>query len=92
MAGAADHIFESRKTRRGFTRAQIFETEELTNYAAHAALVLRHELGDRDPANPPDPLPSRPEIPDWFGRLEKYKRRGQTAHVKRKAKRQKSRT
>jgi hypothetical protein len=89
--GTADQIFESRKTRRVFTKAQIFETEELTNYVAHAALVLRDELGDKDPAGAPGPLPPRPEIPGWFDKLQKYKR-GQTAHVKRKAKRQKSRT
>jgi hypothetical protein len=92
--GTADQIFESRKTRRVFTKAQIFATEELTNYAAHAALVLRDELGDKDPVGAPGPLPPRPEIPGWFGKLQKYKRRiragGQTAHVKRKAKRQKS--
>jgi hypothetical protein len=94
MPSEADQIFESRKTRRGFTKTQIFATEELTNYAAHAALVLRHELGDKDPANAPGPLPPRPEIPDWFGTLAKDKRRiragGQTAHVK--AKRLKSGT
>jgi hypothetical protein len=94
MPGEADQILESRKTRRGFTKTQIFATEELTNYAAHAALVLRHELGDKDPANAPGPLPRRPQIPDWFGKLHKDKRRiragGQTAPVK--AKRLKSRT
>jgi hypothetical protein len=94
--GTADQIFESRKTKRVFTKAQVFATEELTNYAAHAALVLRDELGDKDPANAPGPLPPRPEIPSWFDKLQKYKRRiragAQTAHVRRKAKRQKSRT
>jgi hypothetical protein len=82
--GTAYQIFESRKTLRTFTKAQILETEELTNYAAHAALVLRDELGDKDPAGAPGPLPSRPKTPPWFDKLKKYKRR--------KAKRQKSRT
>jgi hypothetical protein len=90
----ADPTFELRSRSRRFTKAQVFETEELTNYAAHAALVLRDELGDKDPVGAPGPLPPRPEIPGWFGKLQKYKRRiragGQTAHVKRKAKRQKS--
>jgi len=81
--GTAQQIFESRKSRRIFTKAQIFATEELTNYAAHAALVLRDELGDKDPAGAPGPLPPRPEIPDWFDELQKHKRR--------KAKREKSR-
>jgi hypothetical protein len=94
--GTADQIFESRKTRRVFTKAQIFATEEITNYAAHAALVLRDELGDKDPAGAPGPLPPRPSIPRWFEELKKYKRRiregEQVARVKRQAKRQKSRT
>jgi hypothetical protein len=47
--GTADQILESRKSRRVFTREQTFATEELTNYAAHAALVLRDER-DKDPA------------------------------------------
>jgi hypothetical protein len=55
--GTADQIFESRKTKRVFTKAQIFGTEEITNYAAHAVLVLRDELGDKDSANAPGPLP-----------------------------------
>ena len=46
-----DPIFESRSHSRGYTKAEVFETEELTNYTAHAAWVLRHELGDKDPAN-----------------------------------------
>jgi hypothetical protein len=96
MPGQADQIFESRKTRRGFSKTQILATEELTNYAAHAALVLRHELGDKDPTNAPGPLPPRPHIPPWFEQLQKYKRRiragGKTTQVNRKAKRQKART
>ncbi len=51
------------------TKAQVFETEELTNYAAHAALVLRHELGDKDPAGAPGPLPARPQIPVFLKKL-----------------------
>ena len=78
--GTAQQIFESRKTKRVFTKAQIFATEELTNYAAHAALVLRDKLGEKDPAGAPGPLPARPQIPSWFA-----------TGVKRQAKRQKSR-
>jgi hypothetical protein len=73
--GTAYQIFESRKTLRKFTKAQILETEELTNYTAHAALVLRDELGDKDPAGAPGPLPARPKIPAWFDKLKKRKRK-----------------
>jgi hypothetical protein len=62
-------IFELRSRSRGYTKAQVFETEELTNYAAHAALVLRHELGDKDPAGAPGPLPARPQIPVFLKKL-----------------------
>jgi hypothetical protein len=65
----ADQIFESRRTTRRYTKAQIFETEELTNYAAHAALVLRDELGEKDPLGAPGPLPNRPEIPGFLRKL-----------------------
>jgi hypothetical protein len=50
--------FIMRSKGRTFTKEQIFETEELTNYAGILALTLRHELGERDPLyNPPDPCP-----------------------------------
>src|SRR5262249_24137111 len=85
--GTAQQIFESRESRRAFTKAQILATEELTNYAAYAALVLRDKLGEKEPAGAPRPLPRRPSIPDWFEKLEKYKRGiqtgGQIARVKR---------
>jgi hypothetical protein len=87
--GAASQIFESRKAKRAFTKAQIFATEELTNYAAHAALVLRYSLSDKDRAGAPGPLPQRPQIPAWFGNLERYKRSVRV--VKRQVTRQKSR-
>ena len=91
--GTAQQIFESRKTKRVFTKAQIFTTEELTNYAAHAALVLRDKLGEKDPAGAPGPLPARPQIPSWFATRNKRGIRagGPIARVKRQAKRQKSR-
>ena len=59
--------FIMRSNDRTFTKEQIFESEELTNYAGILALTLRHELGEQDPAyNPPDPLPSRPVVPDFL--------------------------
>jgi hypothetical protein len=65
----ADQAFELRSRRRFFTKAEIFATEELTNYTAHAALVLREELGAKDSAGAPDPLPSRPPIPEFLQKL-----------------------
>jgi hypothetical protein len=64
-----DPIFELRSHSLGYTKAEVFETEELTNYTAHAAWVLRHELGDKDPANAPSPLPGRPPIPGFLRKL-----------------------
>jgi hypothetical protein len=59
-------IFELRSHGRQLTKEEVFETEELTNYAAQAAWVLRHELGDKDPNRAPDALPTRPPIPDFL--------------------------
>ena len=67
--GTDDLKFELRSRSRGFTKAEVFETEELTNYAAHAAWVLRHELGDIDPVSTPGPLPGRPPIPGFLQKL-----------------------
>ena len=58
--------FHLRNKERDFTKEEIFETEELTNYAAHAALVLRHALGDKDPEGAPGALPDRPPIPAFL--------------------------
>ena len=55
------------KKDRAFTKQQIFDAEELTNYVSILALTLRHELGERDPAyDPPDPLPDRPPVPEFL--------------------------
>ena len=48
---------------RVYRLAQIFDTEALTNYAAHLSLVFRYALGEKDPAGAPGPLPGRPQIP-----------------------------
>ena len=63
MSQGDDVFFDHRSKRRKFTRQDVLETEELTNYAAHAALLLRHDLGDKDPDYKPGPLPQRPLIP-----------------------------
>ena len=55
------------KKDRAFTKEEIFECEELTNYAGILALTLRHELNEPDPAfDPPDPFPARPSIPEFL--------------------------
>jgi hypothetical protein len=69
MDGKTDQLFESRSKQRSLTKTQIFETEELTNYAGHAALLLRNELGDKDPIGAPPPLPARPSIPQFLRSL-----------------------
>jgi hypothetical protein len=71
----ADPVFELRSHRRLFTKAEVFECEELTNYVAHAALILRHELGDKDPAGAPSQLPDAPPIPICLQKLIKRPRR-----------------
>jgi hypothetical protein len=68
LIGQEDFIVRSKQ--RMLTKEQIFEAEELTNYAAVLALTLRHELGEPDADYaPPEPLPARPSIP---GFLETY--------------------
>jgi hypothetical protein len=55
------------KGRRSFTKEQIFETEELTNYVGILVLTLRNELGEPDPLySPPATLPDRPPIPEFL--------------------------
>jgi hypothetical protein len=63
MSLAGDVTFDHRSKGREFKRQEVLDTEEVTNYAAHAALILRHELGDKDPEGRPGPLPPRPAIP-----------------------------
>jgi hypothetical protein len=61
-----DFVLRSKKNR-AFTKEEIFESEELTNYADILALTLRHELGEPGPAyGPPNPLPNSPSIPDFL--------------------------
>jgi hypothetical protein len=60
------HALHLRSHGRTYTKEEIFECEELTNYAACAALRLRFELGDEDPHGEPDPLPERPPIPTFL--------------------------
>jgi hypothetical protein len=59
-----DARLELRSKGRSLAKAQVFDSVELTNYAAHAAIIMRHELGEKDPAFTPPPLPARPSIPE----------------------------
>jgi hypothetical protein len=55
---SAQH-FHLRSKSRTYTKEQIFEAEELTNYAGHAVLHLRYALrkDDYDLGEIPAPLP-----------------------------------
>jgi hypothetical protein len=64
--GKDDQVFESRSKGTAYKKEQIFETEELTNYAAQAALVFRYALGEKDPQGAPDALPGRPALPGFL--------------------------
>jgi len=63
-AAGKHSTFHLRSKGKSMTKEEVFQCEELTNYAAHAALLFRHELGDKDPAGAPGPLPARPSIPE----------------------------
>jgi hypothetical protein len=61
--GAGEQMFHLRSKERSIAKKEAFEAEELTNFAAHAALSLRHALGFKDVAGSRHALPGRPEIP-----------------------------
>jgi hypothetical protein len=62
--------FELRsKKKRSYSKDEIFSVEELTNYAALAVLILRHELGEIDPEYDPPSLPQRPQVPKFLQSL-----------------------
>jgi hypothetical protein len=62
-----DHEFRLHSKQRMLTKAEVFSTEELTNYAAHVTLALRWALGfGSDPSGHSYTLPKRPEIPEFL--------------------------
>ena len=71
MWSDGEQHFHLRSKLRTYSKDQIFQTEELTNYAAHAVLNLRYALGKQDhgPDEVPPPLPERPEIPEFLRSL-----------------------
>lgn len=62
-------LFHLRSKDRTLTKTQVFELEELTNYACHVALSLRFALGDVNTDPWHKPLPDRPQIPDQLRHL-----------------------
>jgi hypothetical protein len=56
-------LFELRSKQRQFTKEQVFASEELTNYAAHAAISLRLALGVLGAEDSRHALPERPDVP-----------------------------
>tara|TARA_B100000315_G_scaffold248302_1_gene278031 strand:+ start:346 stop:930 length:585 start_codon:yes stop_codon:yes gene_type:complete len=55
-----------RSKKRALTIDQVFEIEELTNYAAHCALSLRYALGPKAGPVEQHPLPDKPAIPRFL--------------------------
>ncbi len=62
----ANISFYLRSAGRTLTLQQIFSTEELTNYAAHAAVSLRYALGIKEGPDAWHALPDRPPIPEFL--------------------------
>jgi hypothetical protein len=64
------HVFHLRSKERNLTKAEVFATEELTNYAGHAVKSLRYALGLKgsDPSTR-HPLPDRPDVPEFLRHL-----------------------
>lgn len=57
-------LFHLRSKDRTFTKEELFECEEITNYAAQLTICLRYELGfDRPREDSMPTLPQRPAIP-----------------------------
>jgi len=61
-----DQVFHLRSKKRSLTKDEIFSSEELTNYAAHAALSLRYALGMKGHEGARHPLPEKPAIPEFL--------------------------
>jgi len=62
-----EHRFILRSKGRSLTKAEIFSTEDLTNYAAHVTVALRYGLGfSGETEGHSYTLPRRPEIPAFL--------------------------
>lgn len=60
-----DH-FHLRSKNRTLSKAEIFGSEEITNYTAHVVITLRYALGPKEGPWRPPALPDRPEIPEFL--------------------------
>lgn len=65
-AGAVLHLRSKGQT---LTKEQVFSTEEITNYACHAAMALRYALGGKGLSGEQYPLPSKPDVPEFLHNL-----------------------
>lgn len=69
------HVFHLRSKKRSLTKAQVFSTEELINYAGHLVLALRYGLGFKDGSPPTQyEYPERPQIPDFLKQIIHFKK------------------
>lgn len=73
------HVFHLKSKGRAFTKAQVFSTEDLTNYAAHLALSFRYALGFKDGARVVRTWPDRPEIPEFLRSVIQFPKPKETA-------------
>ena len=64
--GKGGHSFHLRSKNRTLSKAEIFSSEEITNYAAHVVIALRYGLGLKHGSSPGSTLPDRPEIPEFL--------------------------
>ena len=55
--------------KRTLSASEVFSSEEITNYAAHAALALRLAVGVKDEPGARHPLPERPARPEFLREL-----------------------
>ena len=60
------HVFENRSKGHKLTKAEIFSTEDLKNYASHLVYKLRFSLGLKDGNLFQYEPPARPEIPAFL--------------------------
>ena len=61
-----DYDLHLRSGNRTLTKDQVFSTEELTNYLAHAVYSLRYAIGVANAPGMRHTLPDRPPIPDFL--------------------------
>jgi hypothetical protein len=60
------HKFTLHSKRRTLTKAEIFSSEELTNYTLHVSLALRYALGFDGGRAHVYTLPERPDVPQFL--------------------------